>query len=132
VPFLAGIIVAEADWVDAPLLSALLSGYTVSYFVLLASKSRCVRRHRDQLMPTAATAVPLAAVVIVSRPRVLLLGPVFAAALACVAWWGPWIGASYGWLVARGRLLPARAVRPASLGLLELASSALLLVVIAW
>ena len=87
VPYLAGLLAAGYRWPDVPLLGAWLSGYLLSYFALLSIKSRRPARYRVQLLGYAAVAAPLAAVVVLVRPRVLLFAPGFAVLLAVNAWY---------------------------------------------
>ncbi len=87
VPYLAGLVVAGFVWVDLPLLGAWLAGYLLSYYVFQAAKSRKVRRYRSQLLLYAVVAVPLAAVVVGFRPRVLVLAPAYAVLFAISAWY---------------------------------------------
>jgi hypothetical protein len=86
VPYLAGLLTAGYRWPDLPLLAAWISGYLLSYYLFQAIKSRRPSRYRDQLLLYAAIAVPLAAVVIASRPAVLWYAPLYAALLATNAW----------------------------------------------
>jgi hypothetical protein len=52
-------------------------------------------------------------------------------ALAAAGALGPWAAALFAWLVARAILLPGRALTPMRVGLIEIANSAVLLIVIA-
>jgi hypothetical protein len=87
VPYLAGLAAAGYRWPDAPLLGAWIAGYLLSYYAFQAVKSRRVRRYRDQLLLYAAIAAPLAALVVVARPRVLVYAPVYAALFAVNTWY---------------------------------------------
>ncbi|MGC9668132.1 YwiC-like family protein [Planosporangium sp. 12N6] len=216
VPYLAGLIAAGYRWPDVPLLVAWVAGYLLSYYVFQAVKSRRVSRYRDQLVLYAAVAAPLAAVVVIARPRVLLYAPVYAAlfavnawyaarrrerafvndvasvlqsclmvfvvgavagvaptavlgafvlclayflgtvyyvktiirergnpaylrlsvgyhvlAFAVAAWFGPWSAALFAWLLARAALVPRLGWTPKRTGVVEIANSALLLLVVA-
>lgn len=86
-PYLAGVLVAGWTWVAAPLAVAWLAGYLLSYYVLMAVKTRRVGRWRDQLLLYSALAAPAAAVVVLARPVVLWYAPAFAALLAVNAWY---------------------------------------------
>jgi YwiC-like protein len=86
VPYLAGLVAAGFRWPDLPLLGAWLGGYLASYFVFQAVKSRRWRRHRDQLVLWGAITVPLLAVVLAARPRLLLYAPAYAALIAVNAY----------------------------------------------
>jgi YwiC-like protein len=212
VPYLAGLIAAGFRWADLPLLAAGIAGYPLSYFLLLAVKSRRPGRYRDQLVVYAAAAVLSVALVVLARPQVLLYAPAYVAlfavnvwyagrrqeralvndaasvgqsclivfvvatiadaplgpvlpvfalclayflgtafyvktmirerdnrayrwlsigyhalALAVVAWLTPWAAALFAWLLARAAVLPRRALRPKTVGLLELVNCVLLL-----
>jgi YwiC-like protein len=87
VPYLAGLLTTGYRWPDVPLLGAWLAGYLLSYFALLAVKSRRPARYRAQLLGYAAVAVPLGAVVVLARPRVLWFAAAFGVLLAVNAWY---------------------------------------------
>lgn len=50
-----------------------------------------------------------------------------AAALAAVAWLGPWVVAFFAWLLLRAALLPGRSLSPKRVGLVEMVNCLLLL-----
>ncbi|WP_448060576.1 YwiC-like family protein [Cellulomonas hominis] len=87
VPFLVALVTAGVDWVQAPLLLAWLAGYLLSYYALLAVKTRRPARVRPQLRLYAAITVPAALVVVVARPEVLWFAPAYAALLVVNAWY---------------------------------------------
>lgn len=87
VPFAAGLVAAGYRWLDLPLLAAWLAGYLLSYYALLAVKSRRPARYRAQLLLYGAlTAVP-AAIVLSARPRLLWYAPAYAALAGVNAWY---------------------------------------------
>ena len=87
VPYLAGLLTVGYRWPDLPLLAAWITGYLLSYYVFQAVKSRRPGRYRDQLVLYGAVAVPLAVVVLVSRPAVLWFAPAYAALFSLNAWY---------------------------------------------
>ena len=82
VPFLTGVVSGGASLVQVPLLIAWLSGYLLSYYALLAVKTRRLARVRRQVLTYAAILVPCALAVLIVRPELLLAAPVFAVLLA--------------------------------------------------
>lgn len=82
VPYLAGLIEAGFSWVQLPLLTAWVGGYLLSYYALLAVKTRRPARVRAQLLVYGAVTAVCGLVVLVARPQILLFAPVFAAVLA--------------------------------------------------
>ncbi|MEU6540829.1 YwiC-like family protein [Streptomyces sp. NPDC047000] len=82
VPYLAGLIEAGFSWVQLPLLVAWAGGYLLSYFALLAVKTRRPARVRTQLLVYGGVTAVCGLAVLVASPRVLLFAPVFAAVLA--------------------------------------------------
>lgn len=87
VPFLVALLTAGASWLQVPLLLAWLAGYLLSYYALLALKTRRPARVRSQLRLYAAITVPAALVVVLLRPEVLWFAPAYAALLAVNAWY---------------------------------------------
>ncbi|MFE9689627.1 YwiC-like family protein [Micromonospora sp. NPDC005806] len=87
VPYLAGLVAAGYRWPDAPLLGAWIAGYLLSYYAFQAVKSRRVQRYRTQLVLYAAVAAPLALLVVVARPGVLVYAPGYAALFAVNTWY---------------------------------------------
>ncbi|WP_407343972.1 YwiC-like family protein [Pengzhenrongella phosphoraccumulans] len=87
VPFVVALLTAGANWLQVPLLLAWLAGYLLSYYALLALKTRRPARVRAQLRLYAAITVPAALVVVVLRPEVLWFAPAYAALLAVNAWY---------------------------------------------
>ncbi|WP_050930856.1 YwiC-like family protein [Streptomyces xinghaiensis] len=81
-PYLAGLLSAGFAWPDLPLLVAWTGGYLLSYFALLAVKTRRPARYRDQLLAYGLTTLAAGAVVLAARPQLILYAPVFALALA--------------------------------------------------
>lgn len=81
-PYLAGLLSAGSAWPDLPLLAAWIGGYLLSYFALLAVKTRRPARYRDQLLAYGLTTLAAGAVVLAARPQLILYAPVFALALA--------------------------------------------------
>ncbi len=86
VPYVAAVAVAGFRWPDAPLLGAWLAGYLLSYQVFLAVKARRWRRYRTPIVVYAGIAVPLGVLVVVARPAVLAVAPVYLALIAVNAW----------------------------------------------
>ncbi|MBQ0984942.1 YwiC-like family protein [Streptomyces sp. F63] len=80
-PYLAGLLTAGYAWPDLPLLVAWIAGYLLSYFALLAVKTRRPARYRDQLLAYGLTALAAGAVVLAARPQLVFYAPVFALAL---------------------------------------------------
>ncbi|MGV8967821.1 MAG: YwiC-like family protein [Cellulomonas sp.] len=87
VPFLVALITAGTDWLQIPLLIAWLAGYLLSYYALLALKTRRPARVGPQVRLYAAITVPAALVVVVARPEVMWFAPAYAALLAVNAWY---------------------------------------------
>src|SRR6476660_3074305 len=81
-PWLAGVLTAGFRWVDVPLLLAWLTGYLLSYYVLLAVKTRRPDRVRPQLLVYAPPTILLGALVLVLRPQLLWYVPAYALLLA--------------------------------------------------
>jgi hypothetical protein len=85
VPYLAGVIAAGLTWWELPLLVAVLAGYPLSYYGLLAAKTHRLDRVGAQIagygLVTAAALVPL----LVARPALLAYAPVYALLLAANA-----------------------------------------------
>lgn len=81
-PYLAGLLSAGFAWPELPLLVAWIGGYLLSYFALLAVKTRRPARYRDQLLAYGLTTLAAGAVVLAARPQLILYAPVFALALA--------------------------------------------------
>ncbi len=86
VPFLAGVALSGPGWVQLPLLVAWLGGYGLSYFAMLAVKTGRPGKVRAQLVGFGTVTVTAAAVALLARPQLLLLGPAFLALLAVNAW----------------------------------------------
>lgn len=81
VPFAAGLLPAwggRAVWWHVPLLIAWLAGFLLSYFVLLAVKTRRMARVRRQLLTYGAVAAVCGGAVVLARPALLWLAPAFA------------------------------------------------------
>lgn len=114
VPYLAGLIETGLSWVQLPLLLAWVGGYLLSYFALLAVKTRRPARVRAQLLLYGGVTAVCGLTVLAARPRLLLFAPVFAAVLAVNA------------LFAR-----ARHDRALANGLVSVLASALILPVVA-
>lgn len=87
VPYLAGLLAVGYRWPDVPLLGAWIAGYLLSYSAFQAVKTRRVRRYRDQLVLYTAVAAPLATLVVVARPHVLVYAPVYTALFAVNTWY---------------------------------------------
>jgi hypothetical protein len=81
VPYLAGLVAAGFAWPDLPLLVAWFGGYLLSYYALLAVKTRRPGKVRAQLAVYAAVSVAAAVVTLAARPRLLLFAPLFLAIL---------------------------------------------------
>ncbi len=82
VPFAVGLLPSwggRASWWHVPMLVAWLAAYLFSYFALLATKTRRVARHANQLRVYGAVAAAAGVPVVVARPEVLRLAPAFAA-----------------------------------------------------
>lgn len=87
VPYVLGVACAGPSWWQLPLLVAWVSGYLLSYHLLIAVKTRRPSRVRPQLvLHTALTVVPGVAV-LVAFPSLLWFVPVFAVLLAVNAWY---------------------------------------------
>lgn len=82
VPYLAGLLITGFSWVDVPLLVAWVAGYVLSYFALLAVKTRRPGRVRAQLVTYGAATLLAGAVVLAARPELIGFAPLFAAVLA--------------------------------------------------
>lgn len=82
VPYLAGLITVGFTWIQLPLLLGWVGGYLLSYFALLAVKTRRPGRVRAQLLLYAGITVTAGATVLITQPRVALFAPAFAALLA--------------------------------------------------
>lgn len=81
VPYLAGLLTAGFSWPDLPLLAAWIAGYLLSYYALLAVKTRRLGRFRPQVLGYGGTALAAGATVLLARPQLLAFAPVFAAVL---------------------------------------------------
>jgi hypothetical protein len=86
VPFLVGVLTGGTAWVQLPLLVAWLAGYLLSYYVLLAVKTRRTGKVRRQVLLYGSLTLAACAPVLVLRPRLLLFAPAFALLLAVNAW----------------------------------------------
>ncbi|MFC4062955.1 YwiC-like family protein [Planomonospora corallina] len=82
VPYLAGLVTTGFSWPVLPLLVAWTAGYVLSYFALLAVKTRRPGRVRAQLTVYGTAALAAGATVLAARPQLLAFAPVFAAVLA--------------------------------------------------
>ena len=82
VPWLAGVLAAGFRWPHLPLLLAWLGGYLLSYYLLLAVKTRRPGRVRTQLAVYAAPTVLLGGLVVAAVPRLLWYAPCYALLLA--------------------------------------------------
>ncbi|UXY28505.1 YwiC-like family protein [Streptomyces sp. HUAS TT20] len=82
VPYLAGLIAVGFSWVQIPLLLGWVGGYLLSYFGLLAIKTRRLSRVRTQLLVYGSITLTAGVTVLLARPQILLFAPVFAAVLA--------------------------------------------------
>ncbi|MBG0814300.1 YwiC-like family protein [Planomonospora sp. ID82291] len=85
VPYLAGLITTGFSWPVLPLLVAWTAGYVLSYFALLAVKTRRPGRIRPQLAVYGAVTLAAGMTVLAARPRLLAFAPVFALVLAANA-----------------------------------------------
>ncbi len=81
VPYLAGLLTAGFAWPDLPLLVAWIAGYLLSYYALLAVKTRRLGKFRPQVLVYGGTALAAGATVLLARPELLAFAPVFAVAL---------------------------------------------------
>lgn len=81
VPYLAGMITGGFAWPQLPLLLAWIGGYLLSYFALLAVKTRRFARYRDQLLVYGSVTATAGLVVLAARPQLLAYAPVFALVL---------------------------------------------------
>lgn len=86
VPYLAAILTTGFAWPDLPLLVAWLGGYLLSYFALLAVKTRRLTRVRTQVVGYGVVTAAAGLVVLVARPGLLAFAPVFALVLAINGW----------------------------------------------
>lgn len=87
VPFTAGVLLAGPDVVHVPLLVAWIGGYLLSYYALLALKTRRPSRVLPQLRLYGAVTVPALVVVVLLRPQLLWFAPAFAGLAAVTAWY---------------------------------------------
>jgi len=78
VPYLAGLLATGWNWLDLPLLVAWLSTYLLSHYLLLVLKIHHWDRCRAQLGLYSAVAMPTIALVVLARPNVLRIAPVYA------------------------------------------------------
>ncbi|GAA2358574.1 YwiC-like family protein [Dactylosporangium salmoneum] len=81
-PWLAGVLVTGLRWPHLPLLVAWISGYLLSYYLLLAVKTRRPGRVRAQLTVYAIPAVLLGGLVVAAVPSLLWYAPLYALLLA--------------------------------------------------
>jgi hypothetical protein len=81
-PWLAGVLTAGFRWPHLPLLVAWLSGYLLSYYLLLAVKTRRPDRVRTQLTLYAAPTVLCGGLVVAAVPDLLWYAPIYALLLA--------------------------------------------------
>ncbi|GAA1831371.1 YwiC-like family protein [Luedemannella flava] len=81
-PFLAGVLLAGARWIQLPLLVAWLSGYLFSYYALQAVKTGRPGRVRPQLLLYGPLTAGFGAVVVLACPDLLLFAPLYAVLLA--------------------------------------------------
>lgn len=80
-PFLVGVACTRPAWLHLPLLLAWLGGYLLSYYALLALKTRHPRRVAPQLRLYATVTLPAALAVVIAQPAVLWSAPAFAVLL---------------------------------------------------
>jgi hypothetical protein len=78
VPWAVGVACSRPVWLHLPLLVAWVGGYLLSYYALLAVKTRRPDRVASQLTVHGALTAVAATVVIVLRPAVLVFAPAFA------------------------------------------------------
>lgn len=76
-PWLAGVLSAGFRWPHLPLLIAWLSGYLLSYYLLLAVKTRRPGRVRTQLTAYAIPTVLLGGLVVAAVPDLLWYAPCY-------------------------------------------------------
>ncbi len=81
VPYLAGLLTAGFAWPDIPLLVAWVAGYLLSYFALLAIKTRRFDRYRTQLIVYGSATAVAGLIVVLARPALLAFAPAFAVVL---------------------------------------------------
>lgn len=86
-PYLIGVVTAGFRWPHVPLLLAWLSGYLLSYYALLAVKSRRPRKFQDQLLAYGVSTALFGLLVVLAGPRVLLYGPLFVVLLGVNTWY---------------------------------------------
>lgn len=90
VPFAAGLLPSwggRAVWWHLPLLVAWLAGYLLSYYALLAVKTRRLGRVRDQVVAYGAVSAVCGGAVVLARPSLLWLAPAFAALIGLNAFY---------------------------------------------
>jgi hypothetical protein len=80
-PFAVGVVCTHPVWLHVPLLLAWLAGYPLSYYALLAVKTRRPARVTAQLRLYLAVTLPAALLVVALRPAVLWFAPAFAVLL---------------------------------------------------
>jgi YwiC-like protein len=81
-PFAVGVIIAGPVLLHLPLLVAWLTGYTLSYYALLAVKTHRPDRVAPQVAVYGVICLAAAAPVLLLRPAVWWFGPLFAVLLA--------------------------------------------------
>ena len=81
VPYLAGLIAVGFTWPHLPLLVAWLAGYPLSYFALLAVKTRRFARFRPQILTFGTAALLAGGITVAVRPALLYYAPLFAVVL---------------------------------------------------
>ncbi|HEY6794134.1 MAG TPA: YwiC-like family protein [Kineosporiaceae bacterium] len=81
-PYAVGVAGAGPVWLDVPLLVAWVGGYLLSYYVLLAIKTRRPERVAGPLRLYAALCLPAATLVAVRAPAVWAFAPPIGALLA--------------------------------------------------
>jgi hypothetical protein len=82
VPYVAGVLAAGFRWLHVPLLGAWLAGYLLSYYALLAVKTRRPRRVRAHLLLYGTVTAVLGGLVCLAAPRVLAYAPAYLGLLA--------------------------------------------------
>jgi len=89
VPFAAGLLSwgGRTSWWHLPLLTAWLAGYLLSYYALLAVKTRRLDRVRDQLADYGGVTLVCGLAVVLARPPLLRLAPAFAVLVGVNLWY---------------------------------------------
>jgi hypothetical protein len=87
VPYLAGLLAAGTTWWDLPVLVAALAGYPLSYFALLAVKTRRLDRVGAQVAVFGAVTLAALVPLLAARPALSVYALPYGLLLAGNAWY---------------------------------------------